>query len=176
MIVPARASWAVEGRILFPFQERTFVAGSRYQPGGSERPNAAQSWRKPVDIMARMCAIIREERSVHTSRVLARARGVAGIGGRRTPRHLAVGIFLRELTMPKAIELIVDVYVRYQNRRALGDLMVHRQRLVTMLRGRPNIANFDFGKVLGQLDHEIAVIQKGIEAVVSLGERERLAA
>ena len=75
--------------------------------------------------------------------------------------------------MPTAIELIVDVYVRYQNRRALGDLMVHRQRLVTSLRGRPNIANFDFSRTLGQLDHEVAVIQKGIEAVVSLGERER---
>ena len=75
--------------------------------------------------------------------------------------------------MPKAIDLIVDVYVRYQNRRALGDLMVHRQRLVAMLRGRPNVANFDFSKSLGQLDYEIAAIQKGIEAVVCLGERER---
>ena len=75
--------------------------------------------------------------------------------------------------MPKAIDLIVDVYVRYQNRRALGDLMVHRQRLVATLRGRPNVANFDFSKSLGQLDYEIAAIQKGIEAVVSLGERER---
>jgi len=75
--------------------------------------------------------------------------------------------------MAKAIELIVDVYVRYHNRRALGDLMVHRQRLVANLRGRPNIANFDFGKVLGQLDHEVAVIQKGIETLVATGERER---
>jgi hypothetical protein len=75
--------------------------------------------------------------------------------------------------MSKAIELIVDVYVRYQNRRALGDLMVHRQRLAASLRRRPNIANFNFGRVLGQLDHEIAVIQQGIEALVSLGDRER---
>jgi hypothetical protein len=75
--------------------------------------------------------------------------------------------------MAKAIDLIVDVYVRYQNRRALGDLMVHRQRLVASLRGRRNVANFDFSKTLGQLDYEIAVIQKGIEAVVSLGDRER---
>jgi len=75
--------------------------------------------------------------------------------------------------MPKAIELIVDVYVRYKDRRALGDLMVHRQRLVDSLRGRPNVANFDFSKILGQLDFEVAVIQKGIEAVVSVGERPR---
>jgi hypothetical protein len=75
--------------------------------------------------------------------------------------------------MPKAIELIVDVYVRYQNRRALGDLMVHRQRLVASLRGRPNVANYDFSKVLGQLDHEVAVIQKGIETLVSIGQRPR---
>ena len=75
--------------------------------------------------------------------------------------------------MPKAIDLIVDVYVRYQNRRALGDLMVHRQRLVATLRGRPNIANFDFSKALGQLDYEVAVIQKGIEALVSVVDRER---
>jgi len=75
--------------------------------------------------------------------------------------------------MPKAIELIVDVYVRYQNRRALGDLMVHRQRLVATLRGRPNIGNFDFSKTLGQLDFEVAVIQKGIEALVAVVDRER---
>ncbi len=75
--------------------------------------------------------------------------------------------------MPKAIELIVDVYVRYQNRRALGDLMVHRQRMVASLRGRPNFANFDFSKTLNQLDFEVAVIQKGIEALVSIGDRER---
>jgi hypothetical protein len=75
--------------------------------------------------------------------------------------------------MPKAIDLIVDVYVRYQNRRALGDLMVHRQRLVASLRGRPNVANFDFSKTLGQLDYEVAVIQKGIEAVVSVVDRQR---
>ena len=75
--------------------------------------------------------------------------------------------------MPKAIELIVDVYVRYKDRRALGDLMVHRQRLVASLRGRPNVANYDFSKILGQLDHEVAVIQRGIEAVVALSERER---
>ena len=75
--------------------------------------------------------------------------------------------------MPKAIELIVDVYVRYQNRRALGDLMVHRQRLVASLRGRPNVAKYDFSKVLGQLDYEVAVIQKGIEALVATGDRER---
>ena len=75
--------------------------------------------------------------------------------------------------MPKAIELIVDVYVRYQNRRALGDLMVHRQRLVASLRGRPNVAKYDFSKVLGQLDLEVAVIQKGIEALVATGDRQR---
>jgi hypothetical protein len=86
---------------------------------------------------------------------------------------VAVGIFLEGFMMPKAIELIVDVYVRYQNRRALGDLMVHRQRLVASLRGRPNVANYDFSKILGQLDHEVAVIQKGIEALVALVERER---
>ena len=84
---------------------------------------------------------------------------------------MAIGV--RGFTMAKAIELIVDVYVRYENRRALGELMVHRERMAASLRARPNIANFDFSKILGQLDFEIAVIRKGIEAVVSNADRER---
>jgi len=44
---------------------------------------------------------------------------------------------------------------------------------VASLRGRPNVAKYDFSKVLGQLDLEVAVIQKGIEALVATGDRQR---
>lgn len=129
--------------------------------------------RKPVDIVAKICAIIAGERSVHPYRGLASRAGPVRIGGADLKALWPPTFFLKGFTMPKAIELIVDVYVRYQNRRALGDLMVHRQRLVASLRGRPNVANFDFSRVLGQLDHEVAVIQRGIEALVARGDRER---
>jgi hypothetical protein len=128
--------------------------------------------RKPVDIVAKMCAIVYDERSICTSRTLASVRALPGWVA-QIPEQCGRRHFFEGFAMPKAIELIVDVYVRYQNRRALGDLMVHRQRLVATLRGRPNIANFDFSKALGQLDYEVAVIQKGIEALVSVVDRER---
>jgi hypothetical protein len=38
--------------------------------------------------------------------------------------------------MDKAIEQIVDAYVRLQNRKALEDLRTHRQRLLSDLKGR----------------------------------------
>jgi len=41
--------------------------------------------------------------------------------------------------MDKAIEQIVDAYVRLQNRRALEDLRTHRQRLLSDLKGRSDL-------------------------------------
>jgi hypothetical protein len=38
--------------------------------------------------------------------------------------------------MDKAIEQIVDAYVRLQNRKALEDLRTHRQGLLSDLKGR----------------------------------------
>ena len=43
--------------------------------------------------------------------------------------------------MSEAIQRIVDAYVRFNNRRALEDLMMHRQRLAIDLKSR---TGFDF--------------------------------
>src|SRR5690242_15818957 len=45
-------------------------------------------------------------------------------------------VLCRMWLMDKAIELIVDAYVRLQNRKALEDLRTHRRRLLADLKGR----------------------------------------
>jgi hypothetical protein len=63
--------------------------------------------------------------------------------------------------MSKAMEQIVDAYVRLNNRRALEDLRLHRQKLAVYLKGK---ADFDFSlRPIGQLDEEIALIERGLE-------------
>ena len=67
--------------------------------------------------------------------------------------------------MSKAMELIVQVYVRHQNRRALEDLRKHRQKLALELgaRARPD---YDLGMPTRQINEEIAVIEAGLERLV----------
>jgi hypothetical protein len=62
--------------------------------------------------------------------------------------------------MPKAIEQIVDAYVRLSNREALEDLMAHRQKLAVDLKSR---TDFDFSLAIDQIDDDIAVIEAGVE-------------
>jgi capsule polysaccharide export protein KpsE/RkpR len=62
--------------------------------------------------------------------------------------------------MPKAIEQIVDAYVRLGDREALEDLMAHRQKLAVDLKSR---TDFDFSLAIGQIDDDIAVIEAGVE-------------
>lgn len=62
--------------------------------------------------------------------------------------------------MPKAIEQIVDAYVRLSNREALEDLLAHRQRLAVDLKSR---TDFDFSLAIDQIDDDIAVIEAGVE-------------
>jgi hypothetical protein len=62
--------------------------------------------------------------------------------------------------MPKAIEQIVDAYVRLSDREALEDLMAHRQKLAVNLKSR---TDFDFSLTIGQIDDDIAVIEAGVE-------------
>jgi hypothetical protein len=64
--------------------------------------------------------------------------------------------------MSKAIELIVRVYVRHQNQRALEDLRKHRQKLALELRARAR-PGYDFSLPVGQINQEIAVIEAGLE-------------
>jgi hypothetical protein len=62
--------------------------------------------------------------------------------------------------MKRAIEQIADVYIRQNNRRALEDLRMHRQRLAVDLKLR---TGYDFSSPIGQIEEEIAVIEAGLE-------------
>src|ERR1700722_13526372 len=69
--------------------------------------------------------------------------------------------------MSKAMEQIVDAYVRLGNRSALEDLRLHHQRLVVDLKGK---TEFDFSVLpIGQLEEELAVIEKGLERLHAEG-------
>lgn len=61
--------------------------------------------------------------------------------------------------MPNAIELIVDGYVRLNNRRALDDLRLQRRKLAVDLRAR---TGFDFRTTVQQIEEDIAVIEAGL--------------
>jgi hypothetical protein len=88
-----------------------------------------------------------------------------------TPRHKRVtlathrGDLRRNWQMSKAMEQIVQVYVRHQNRRALEDIRKQRQKLALELRAcaRPG---YNFGLPIRQINEEIAVIEAGLERLV----------
>jgi hypothetical protein len=63
----------------------------------------------------------------------------------------------------KAIEGIVDAYVKLGDQRALEDLRMHRRRLAVDLKGRSSGRSYDFSLPLGQIDEEIAAIEAGLE-------------
>jgi hypothetical protein len=62
--------------------------------------------------------------------------------------------------MSEAVERIVGAYVKLRNRKALEDIKVHRQRLITELKSAHGA--FDLGLLIKQLDDEIAVIEAGL--------------
>ena len=62
--------------------------------------------------------------------------------------------------MTEAIQKIVDAYVRLENRQALEDLRMHRQRLAVNLKAR---TGYDFSLPLLQVESEIAIIEDGSE-------------
>jgi hypothetical protein len=88
-----------------------------------------------------------------------------------TPRRKRVtsvthrGDLRRNWQMSKAMEQIVQVYVRHQNRRALEDIRKQRQKLALELRAcaRPG---YSFGLPIRQINEEIAVIEAGLERLV----------
>jgi hypothetical protein len=61
--------------------------------------------------------------------------------------------------MTSAIERIVSAYVRLGDPQALVDLLEHRQRIATDLRGR---SGFDFSVPLNAVEAEIRVIDAGL--------------
>ena len=66
--------------------------------------------------------------------------------------------------MSEAIQQIVDAYVRLNNRRALEDLRMHRQRMAVDLKSR---TGFDLSLPIRQIDEEIAVMEAGLERLNS---------
>ena len=56
--------------------------------------------------------------------------------------------------MTKAVEKIVDAYVRLNNLRALEGLRMHRQKLAVDLK---RTVGFDVSLVIDQIEQEIAV-------------------
>ena len=61
--------------------------------------------------------------------------------------------------MPSAIEQIVEAYVRLNNRRALEEMIVHRQRLAINLKA---MSGLDLGAPLRQVNEDIAAIGAGL--------------
>jgi hypothetical protein len=74
------------------------------------------------------------------------------------------GGFLLRASKSEAIQQIVDAYVRLNNRRALEDLRMHRQRMAVDLKSR---TGFDLSLPIRQIDEEIAVIEAGLERLNS---------
>jgi hypothetical protein len=63
------------------------------------------------------------------------------------------------LLMPTAIELIVGTYVLLKNRRALEEMLLHRQRLAIDLNCR---SGFDVSQPIDHVNEDIAVIEAGL--------------
>jgi hypothetical protein len=62
--------------------------------------------------------------------------------------------------LSKAIEQIVNAYVRLGNRRRLEDLLTHRRKLAVDLKMK---SDFDFSLLISQVEEEIAAIEAAIE-------------
>ena len=69
--------------------------------------------------------------------------------------------------MTEAIQKIVDVYVRLDNRQALEDLRMHRRRLVMNLKAR---TGYDFSLPLLQVEDELAIIETGLERLAEAAQ------
>jgi len=62
--------------------------------------------------------------------------------------------------MSEALELIVDGYVRLNDRRALAELKAHREDLISELRARKGW--FDLSQSIRQIDEDIVQIDAGL--------------
>ena len=69
-------------------------------------------------------------------------------------------IFLWVFRMSEALELIVDGYVRLNDRRALAELKAHREDLISELRARKGW--FDLSQSIRQIDEDIVQIDAGL--------------
>jgi hypothetical protein len=80
--------------------------------------------------------------------------------------------FLFEASMSKAIESIVSGYVLLQDRKALGDLLAHRQKLLDELK---RVDGIDPKLLVTQIGEEIAVIEAGLECLDGKAPEAQLA-
>jgi hypothetical protein len=62
--------------------------------------------------------------------------------------------------MEPAIRSIVDVHVRFRNRRALDELRANRRRLIAEL--KLLAGSYDISKPIAQMQDEIATIEAGL--------------
>ena len=65
--------------------------------------------------------------------------------------------------MSKAIEQIVETYVRLGDRQRLEDLRAHWQKLVFDLKAR---SGYDFSLPIGQIDEELFAIEMGLDRLI----------
>jgi hypothetical protein len=75
-----------------------------------------------------------------------------------------------------ATRAIVDVHVRYGNRRALEDLRAHRGRLIDGLKASGRQRPYDIRKPIAQIEDEIAVINAGLGKLKTCSMRTRVRA
>ena len=69
--------------------------------------------------------------------------------------------------MSEAIQKIVDVYLGLNNRQALEDLRMHRQRLAMNLKAR---TGHDFSLPLLQVEHELGVVEAGLDRLIGAAQ------
>jgi hypothetical protein len=67
---------------------------------------------------------------------------------------------VQDQRMVPAIRSIVDLHVRFRNRRALDELRTHRRRLIAEL--RLLAGGYDISKPITQMQDEIAIIEAGL--------------
>jgi len=77
------------------------------------------------------------------------------------PRQFRVNFTTRAKFLAKAIEQIVDAYVRYSNRRAIDQLKRHRQKILLDIRMRSR--DYDWSLLTSTIEEELAVINAGLD-------------
>lgn len=73
--------------------------------------------------------------------------------------------------MPRAIELIVDGYVRLGDRDALERLSVHRRHLLDSVK---NLSGLDLSRTIRDLEDEIEIIGKGLNNLEATTDPDRI--
>ena len=65
-------------------------------------------------------------------------------------------------SLSRAIEQIINAYVRYNNRAALDNLKLHRQKMLIDIRARPP-SDYDRSLITSDIEEDLALINAGLE-------------